>query len=110
MDRNYSDNINLEYFDSALEMDKKLLIYIENADNIIKVIKSSTRETVRSNLQEKLGCSLEEANNILRINFGMMTAEDVEEIKSEIVRQEAIIKQRMVNQGVVQRNNVFYAD
>lgn len=41
------------------------------------------------NLHEKLGYSPEETNNILRINFGMMTAEDIEAIKKETAEMEA---------------------
>lgn len=75
-------------------MGKKLLGYIDNADKIIEVIKASTKETVRSNLQEKLGYGLNEVNNILRINFGMMTAEDIQDIKDDIDRIEKIVKER----------------
>lgn len=70
-------------------MNKKLLGYIENSTAILDVIKSSTKENVRNNLHEKLGYSPEETNNILRINFGMMTAEDIEAIKKETAEMEA---------------------
>ena len=46
-------------------MDKKLLGYIENLEKIIRVIKSSTNDNVRNNLEERLGYSAEEVQNIL---------------------------------------------
>lgn len=89
LNRRYDENYELEYYDKKIEMNKKLLGYIENSTAILDVIKSSSKENVRNNLYEKLGYSLEEANNILRINFGMMTAEDIEAIKKEIAELEA---------------------
>lgn len=83
----YDENCELEYHKT--EMNKKLLGYIENSTAILDVIKSSDRENVRNNLHEKLGYSFEEIQNILRINFGMMTAEAVDEIKKETAEIEA---------------------
>lgn len=94
LNRRYAENYQLEYYDNKLEMDKQLLGYIENAPAIINVIKNSTKENVRANLEEKLGYSQKEIHNILRINFGMMTAEDVEDIKTEIAKIEAIAADR----------------
>lgn len=43
--------------------------------------RASVKENVRNNLNEKLSYSPEETSNILRVNFGMMTAEDIDAIK-----------------------------
>lgn len=86
--RRYNENYELEYYENRIDMNKKLLGYIENSTAILDVIKSSTKENVRNNLHEKLGYSPEETNNILRINFGMMTAEDIEAIKKETAEME----------------------
>lgn len=98
--RRYDENYHLEYVDERLEMDKKLLGYIENSSAIIDVIKSSTRENVRTNLEEKFGYTQKEIQNILRINFAMMTAEDVEKIREEIPKFEKIIEERKKQNGV----------
>lgn len=94
LNRRYDENYQLEYYNNKLEMDKQLLGYIENAAAIIDIIKNSTKENVRANLEEKLGYSQKEIHNILRINFGMMTAEDVEDIKMEIAKIEEIAADR----------------
>lgn len=73
-----------EFYNNSYINKEKLLGYLENSEAILKVVKSSSREDVRNNLHEKLGYTLGEANNILRINFGMMTAEDIEKLKAEI--------------------------
>lgn len=88
LNRRYDENYELEYCGKKIEMNKKLLGYIDNLTAILDVIKSSSKENVRNNLYEKLGYSLEEANNILRINFGMMTAEDIDAIKKETAELE----------------------
>lgn len=94
LNRRYNENTDLEYYDERLEMDKRLLGYIENSTAILDVIKSSDKENVRKNLSEKLGYSPEEIPNILRINFGMMTAEDIEAVKSEITEIEERLRSR----------------
>lgn len=94
LNRKYDENYQLEYYDNRLEMDKQLLEYIENSTAIIDVIKNSTKENVRENLEKKLGYSQKEIHNILRINFGMMTAEEIENIKMEIEKIEALVADR----------------
>lgn len=89
LNRRYNENYELEYYDRKIEANKKLLGYIENSTAILAVIKSSRKEDVRGNLSEKFGYTLEETNNILRINFGMMTAEDIDAIKNETAELEA---------------------
>lgn len=89
LNRRYDENYELEYYDRKIEANKKLLGYIENSAAILDVIKSSRKEDVRGNLSEKFGYTLEETNNILRINFGMMTAEDIDAIKNETAELEA---------------------
>lgn len=94
LNRRYDENSKLDYVDESLDMDKKLLGYMEHSHEIIDVIRQSTKENVRSNLMEKLGYSQTEVQDILRINFGMMTAEDVENLKEDIARLEKIIDER----------------
>lgn len=94
LNRRYSENYDLDYCDDRLEMDRQLLGYIENSTAILDVIKRSTKENVRANLEKELGYSQREIQNILRINFGMMTSEDVKEIKNDILKLEKIIEER----------------
>lgn len=89
LNRSYNEDYELEYYNSKIEANKKLLGYIENSTAILDVIKSSRKEDVRGNLSEKFGYTLKETNNILRINFGMMTAEDIDAIKNETAELEA---------------------
>lgn len=94
LNRRYDENYELEYYDNRIKMNERLLGYIENSAAIIDVIKGSTKENVRSNLHEKLGYTIEEANNILRINFGMMTAEDVAAIKEDTEKLKEMFRKK----------------
>lgn len=97
LNRRYNENYELEYYDRKIKANKKLLGYIENSTAILDVIKSSRKEDVRGKLSEKFGYTLEETNNILRINFGMMTAEDIEAIKNETAELEARLAKKPQN-------------
>ncbi len=92
--RRYKENYNLEFITKRLEMDKQILKYIENSTAILDVIKVSTKANVRKNLQEKLGYTQAEVANILRINFGMLTAEDIKETQDEIAQLELNLSKR----------------
>lgn len=94
LNRRYNENSRLDYVDDCLDMDEKLLGYLERSHEIIDVIRQSTKENVRNNLMEKLGYSKSEVQDILRIHFGMMTAEDVENLKEDIARLKKVIEER----------------
>lgn len=63
-------------------------------------MKSSTRENVRANIEEKFRYTQKEIQNILRINCAMMTAEDVEKMEEEINRSEQINEERQRQNGI----------
>lgn len=86
--RRYDENRELEYTKSRLEMQKQLLGYIEKSTEILDIIKNSTKENLRNNLINKFNYTEMEVENILRINFGMLTADDVQEIKNDIEQLE----------------------
>lgn len=93
--RRYSENVQLEYIDKRLTMNRDLLFYIEHSEEILSVIKNSEdKATVKKNLEEHFGFTQQQIASILRIRFDMFTCEEVEGIKADIAEMEEVIKNR----------------
>ncbi len=91
LQRRYEENTYLEYAKKRLELDKKLLMYIDNSTEIIELIKKSNKDNVRENLMNRFDYNRDDVDNILRINFGIMTMTDIENIKKDILELESLI-------------------
>lgn len=93
--RTYSEDIQLEYLDERLKMNRDLLYYIEHSEEILSVIKNSDdKAAVRKNLEEHFGFTQQQIASILRIRFDMFTREEIEDIKADIAKMEEVIKNR----------------
>ncbi len=91
--RSYFNELDFEHYNGRLEMFNDLLMYIENSQEIVKIIMNSTnKEEVRKKLNEKFGFTQRQITSVLRIRFDMLTGADVKEIKNSISEIEKIIE------------------
>lgn len=96
--RLYTENTELENVDKRLELNRELLFYIEHSEDILRIIKSSKdKATARKVLQDRMSLSQQQIASILRLRFDMFTLSEVEEIKEDIRRMEALIRSRPNN-------------
>lgn len=93
--RRYSDNVKLQFVDERLKLNKDLLFYIENSQEILQVIKESRNKCeAMIKLTEYFNFTQEQISSIFRIRFDMFTFEEIEEIKTDMKKMEDIIEER----------------
>ena len=95
LSRRHSDTLDMEYYDKRLPMLKDLLYCLDNAEEIIGIIRRSpNRAAASATLQEQLGMTEARARAALRIRFDLFTMDEAEKVRAEVQKAEEILRDR----------------